>query len=248
MTDTSQQGISVIICCHNSKNRIGETLRHLAAQKMPAKTAWEILLIDNASTDSTADFAHQIWAQVQPVHEVRFQVIREEALGLTNARLCGIRHAAFDLLLFCDDDNWLDENYVQNAVSIFEKHEALGLAGTSAAIPVYETEPPQWLGSYTNLLACFSWDKTHITDTTNSEVSAAGCGMVIRRALALRYAAEIEHDKFRRALDRKGSNTISGGDTDINYAVIKYGFKIGVFSELKLQHFIPKERMTVSYI
>ena len=53
------KGISVVVCCYNSIARIGETLTYLSNQKVPADVAWEIVLVDNASTDRTADFARE---------------------------------------------------------------------------------------------------------------------------------------------------------------------------------------------
>ena len=52
--------ISVIICTYNGASRLPATLEKLAAQSVPAECPWEVLLIDNASTDDTAAVAKQI--------------------------------------------------------------------------------------------------------------------------------------------------------------------------------------------
>ena len=54
-------GVSVVICCHNSTERLSPTLAHLAAQQVPDGVDWEVLLIDNMSTDGTADMARSLW-------------------------------------------------------------------------------------------------------------------------------------------------------------------------------------------
>jgi GT2 family glycosyltransferase len=44
-------GVSVVVCCHNSASRLPTTLHHLAAQEVPRDLGWEVIVVDNASTD-----------------------------------------------------------------------------------------------------------------------------------------------------------------------------------------------------
>ena len=90
--------LSVIICTHNPREGIlNRVLDALKAQTLP-RGRWELLLVDNASKvplDSQWDLT---W-HAQARH------IREEELGLTPARLRGIRESQGKLLVFVDDDN-----------------------------------------------------------------------------------------------------------------------------------------------
>ncbi len=56
--------VSVVLCCHNSVERLQPTLTHLAAVQVPPGMSWEVLVVDNASTDDTAARAAELWAQV----------------------------------------------------------------------------------------------------------------------------------------------------------------------------------------
>ena len=80
------EGLSVIICCHNSASRLPVTLSHLKVQEPPA-APWELLLIDNASTDGTADVARSYW-QNGPAP---LRIIDESRLGVRFARERGLR-------------------------------------------------------------------------------------------------------------------------------------------------------------
>ena len=56
---TGDAGMSVIICCHNGKARIGATLR--GAGEMRRELPVEILLVDNGSNDGTSETAAEVW-------------------------------------------------------------------------------------------------------------------------------------------------------------------------------------------
>ncbi len=59
-------GASVIVCCYNSAARLPHTLAHLAGQIVPEDFFWEIILVNNASTDNTVECATAIWNKLQP--------------------------------------------------------------------------------------------------------------------------------------------------------------------------------------
>ncbi|NJN42415.1 MAG: glycosyltransferase [Flammeovirgaceae bacterium] len=59
-----EEGVSVIICCYNSSSRIEKTLEHLFQQKTNSRLHWEIILVDNASTDQTKATAIKRWSNL----------------------------------------------------------------------------------------------------------------------------------------------------------------------------------------
>jgi glycosyltransferase involved in cell wall biosynthesis len=58
-----QPGVSIIICCHNSAKLLPQTLAHLKAQKNEANVAWEVIVVDNASTDETSRVSLSLWPE-----------------------------------------------------------------------------------------------------------------------------------------------------------------------------------------
>src|SRR5438067_13925901 len=98
-------GVSVIVCCHNSAARLPPTLQHLAKQRLPDLTPWEVLLINNGSTDDTCAVAGQVWRTEGSPAPMR--IVDQPKLGLSYARERGIATASYDTLVFVDDDNWL---------------------------------------------------------------------------------------------------------------------------------------------
>ena len=92
--------LTIALCTHNHVQRLARTLSALA-QLLPPSRAWELLIVDNASTDDTPHLvATYDWRT--PVMNVR--VVREEALGLSNARNRAIREATGEYIVFMDDD------------------------------------------------------------------------------------------------------------------------------------------------
>ncbi|MBK6397553.1 MAG: glycosyltransferase [Bacteroidetes bacterium] len=59
------QGISIVICCYNSESRIKETLEALQMQEVGNDIKWEVLLVDNNSTDKTIEVSEMIWKKRQ---------------------------------------------------------------------------------------------------------------------------------------------------------------------------------------
>ena len=84
-------GISVIVCCYNSAWIIERCLNALLAQQVPSSVLWEIIVVNNASTDDTERIANKV---LQKGH-ISYQLINEPKAGLLNARKCGIRAARY---------------------------------------------------------------------------------------------------------------------------------------------------------
>src|SRR5688500_17791752 len=96
------EGLSVVICCYNSAERLPQTLRHLAIQKYSPGLNWEVIIVDNNSLDATADVARKEWAQYST--RVPLKVVTERDPGLSAARSKGVSSASFEFIVFCDDD------------------------------------------------------------------------------------------------------------------------------------------------
>ncbi len=234
------QGVSVIICCHNSEKRLPETLRFLALQEVPSYIPWEIIVVDNASTDNTVGKALEAWSKSQS--DVSFKVVKQPKSGLSFAREKGLDTAQFEYCLFCDDDNWLDKNYVRLAYEIMSSNECIGVLG-GLGEAICEIEAPHWFENVKHAYAVgpqCSYDG----DVTEDRGFVFGAGAVLRRSvfLSLRYKG------IQLLLsDRNGKKLSSGGDAEICYLYVLNGYKIFYSSKLKFQHFIPKERLTIEY-
>ena len=98
-------GISIIICCYNSAKRLPETLAHLANQQVDGGVRWELILVNNNSTDETEVVAQNLWGALGSPAPLK--IFEEPLPGLSYARNNGMKKAIYEVFLFCDDDNWL---------------------------------------------------------------------------------------------------------------------------------------------
>src|SRR6185295_19406533 len=100
MSVDKEPSISVIICTYNRDKFIGEALTCLAKQTLPAEN-FEIIVVDNRSTDNTAAIAKKFIADHQ---ELRARYVMEPHKGLSFARNRGIAEARASIITFIDDD------------------------------------------------------------------------------------------------------------------------------------------------
>ncbi len=232
--------LSVVICTHNPRPAwIARVLEALRAQTLP-KEQWELIVVDNRSADPLAARLDLAW---QPAG----RVVREETLGLTPARLRGIREARGELLVFVDDDNLLDPDFLEQALRIAAERPWLG-AWSGQALGEFEREPPEWALRYLGNLAIREvasdvWSNLpHLPETI-----PCGAGLCLRRAAAMHYLILNDSGKRRIQLDRTGKSLISGGDNDLAACACDIGLGLGVIAALRLRHLIPAERLTPEY-
>ncbi len=238
-----QPGISVIICCFNSASRIGATLQHLVTQKNISLSSWEVIIVDNGSTDKTAENATLLWESFD-VEKPTCKIVFEPIPGLSSARKKGINAAIFKYVLFCDDDNWLEENYLSDSLNIMQSSPQIGALGGTGS-PVFEDkEPPYfWINQFHALAVGNQSDVEG--DITDGRGVVYGAGMVLNKAA---FTILQEKYQFQFLLsDRIGNNLVSSGDHELCLALRKIGYRIFCSYSLKFKHFIPKQRTTIHY-
>jgi glycosyltransferase involved in cell wall biosynthesis len=234
--------LSVIIPTYNPDTiRLGQALTALKNQTFPLKQ-WELIIIDNNSSNH---FAKELDLNWHPASKI----VSETKQGLTYARIKGFSVACGEIIVMADDDNVLDKYYLQNVDGIFRDNPGLGSIG-GKSIPRFESPPPEWLSPFYDSLALRDLGDTRLIDTWRNDYSAAapiGAGMAIRRDALQAYISA--HDASTSVItDRTATSLSSGGDNEINLAILKSGWAVGYFPELVLTHIIPAERMTIAYM
>lgn len=233
--------LSVVICTHNPRQAfLSRTLEALRRQTLPL-TEWELLIVDNLSDLPVSTFADLDW------HPDAYH-LREEVLGLASARLLGIRKSRGELIVFVDDDNVLDKDYLTNAVNIYYEYPFLGAFGASIEAE-FEVGPPASIRPYLGNLAIRPMSRDHWSNAKRwSEATPFGAGICIRREVAELYVDRVQSDRLRCTLGRRGVGLNGGEDIDMAWTSISLNKGTGCFARLRLRHLIPKERLTEAYI
>ena len=233
--------LSVIICTHNPRaDYFARTLAALAAQSLD-RASWELLIIDNCSAQPVAGRFDLAWHPAA-------RLVREEQLGLTPARLRGIREAGGDVLVFVDDDNVLDPGYLETARRIAQQRPWLG-AWSGQCRPEFEVPPAEWTRRYWGNLCIREFDAETWSNLPRlAETMPAGAGLCVRSLVARHYLALHDEGRRRFQLDRTGDALLSGGDNDLAACACDVGLGMGLVPELGLIHIIPPDRLTEDYL
>lgn len=229
-------GISIIICTYNGKQKLEETL--LAILKLKATFSWELLVVDNASTDGTAAFSSSLLSD----STIDFSILLEAEPGLIKARLCGLRASKYDVLLYCDDDNTLDTNYMQIGYDLMKSNPIIGALG-GCGTPVFEAKKPDWFDTYGH---SFAVGPQAINDGPMPEHPAElyGAGAFFRKAVLLYFLDR----GFKSGLSgRTGNNLVSGEDVEWCYLIQLAGYQIWYDHRLLFTHTMPQGRMNWEY-
>jgi len=231
--------ISVITCSHNPRpDYLQQVLDALRAQTLD-RQCWEYLLIDNASDKPL---------NVDLSWHPRARQLREEKLGLTHARLRGIRESHGELLVFVDDDNVLDADFLNETLNIAKVWPALG-AWSGQTRPGFEVDPPAWTKRYWGNLVIRSLEKDSWSNLPHlPETMPCGAGLCVRRSVAAHYAGLHGSGKRRFVLDRIGDSLVSAGDNDLAACACDLNLGVGLFVSLKLTHLIPAVRLQEDYL
>lgn len=231
------KGISIIVCCYNGIDRIEKTIEFLVAQRVDPAISWEIILVDNASTDGTAELAKAKLAE--SFSHGRYSIVEEKAAGLSLARKRGIDSAKYSYVIFCDDDNWLSPTYAQQVFDHFEAKPALGIVGGRGE-GVFEIPKPGWFGPYVEKSYAIG-KQAPVSSAVNG---VWGAGMGLRKA----GYDQLMRSGFRHLnADRVKDKLSVGGDTEICIALGRMGYTVWYDDDLHFKHLVPADRINKEY-
>ena len=230
------QGISIIICTYNGKNKLNETLS--AIKLLKATCAWELIIVDNASTDGTATYVTSLLEQ----SDIDWRILNETTPGLIHARLCGLRASKYDFLLYCDDDNTLANDYLEIGFDILKNNNKVGALG-GCGFPVFEGKKPDWFDTYSHSFAV--GPQAHKDGKiSNYPAEIYGAGAFFRKPVLEHFI----NKGFKSGLSgRTANNLVSGEDVEWCYLIQLAGYEIWYDHRLKFKHTMPEGRMNWEY-
>lgn len=231
--------ITVVVCCYNSTARLQPTLEHLVKQELKPQLNFELVIVDNNSTDNTSELAMNIWKSFNT--EINLTVVQEHVSGLSHARKTGVNTAKGEIIVFCDDDNWLDDNYLQIAFDFMTNHPQVGVLG-GKGMAVSSIKFPDWFPTYQGDYA------VGVQALESGDVSSRGyvwgSGMVVRKNEIL----SLYNAGFNGSLTgRKGSDLQAGDDSEICKWYLIVGKSLYYNELLIFRHFIEAFRLTTEY-
>lgn len=236
--------ISVILCTYNGRKVISPTIEHLAKQNVPSTITWEFILVDNASTDGIAEYAFKLWETLDS--KVKLTIVLESKPGLIYARKAGLNAAKGDVIIFCDDDNWLDENYISLAYSYMKENPNIGvLGGMGEGVVDKTTKIPKWWEVDGNCNNYAVGKQLEESGNANNRGYIWGAGMVSRKDIL----EKVFDERFPFLMTgRSGNLVLSGEDSEICSRVRILGYDLFYYNQLKYKHYMTANRLTEEYL
>ncbi|WP_156909524.1 glycosyltransferase family 2 protein [Ottowia thiooxydans] len=216
-------GVTVVIPTFNRSADVQRALANLWVQQ---GVAVDVIVVDNSSTDGTADMVAQ---QQQQVWGERLRYLRKAPEGPASARNLGVRQATTPYVLFHDSDVELSPNWVQHAIAYLDQEPRLGAVGGHI---VYAFEPSR-VNAYGGDLGWFglAWDVSE-GEPLSAQTGAAqriwiNCSaMLVRREAVL--AAGAFDESFFYGFE----------DTDLGWRLRILGYEVRVEPALIAKHHV----------
>ena len=131
--------ITVILCTYNRCQLLGKALDSIAASTLPQSVEWEVLIVDNNSSDRTREVVDDFCNR----YPGRFRYLFEPRPGKSYALNAGIREARGDVLAFVDDDVTVEPTWLQGLTENLHSTEWAGAGGR--IVLERPCSPPHWL-------------------------------------------------------------------------------------------------------
>ncbi len=189
--------LSVVICTYNRQKFIGACLQCLAAQTLPI-AQWEAIVVDNNSTDRSAEIVKTFIAQ-HP--QLPFRYVFEGQQGLSFARNRGIAESRGEVIVYIDDDVETEPHYLQTIFDFMKSHpQAAGMGGKT--LPKFsEGPPPAWLSPYMAGITGTIDRGDEVKKFGGRMKYPSGCNMIYRKNILLQ-AGGFNNELKARADDK----------------------------------------------
>lgn len=231
--------LSVVLATFNRAKLLKGALEALGGQRVPGHVRWEIVVVDNNSTDDTKAVATEFAARTH----VPVQYVFEGRQGHSRARNAGVAAAHGDILAFTDDDVLPHPDWVARAVETMEAWKADGAGGR--VLPHWEVPPPRWVSRsprFRGILALMEYPEREVLrDGTGQGAQIRGANMMFRKILFDRLGL------FETSLGRLGNKLGTTEDDDFVWRAVKAGHTLVYDPRLAVDHRIGPDRLRRSY-
>jgi glycosyltransferase involved in cell wall biosynthesis len=225
--------ITVILCTYNRSEALTKALDSVVASVLPDALVWEILVIDNNSSDGTREVVEDSCRR----HPGRLRYLFESQQGKSHALNVAVRAACGDILAFMDDDVTVEPTWLQNLTAPLRSGEWAGAGGRILA--ERDFSPPRWLaldGPYS--LGAMLYAQFDLGDKVRKlHRPPYGTNMAFRREMFTRYGG------FRTDLGPRPGSEIRCEDTEFGNRLLAAGERLRYEPTAVVYHSVPHDRV-----
>ena len=231
----SQAQICVAICTHNRQTYLRLALESLLKQSL-SSDRFEILVVDNGSTDRTRDEVLAIAARVP-----NLKYVFESQLGLSVARNTALRECRSPFIAYLDDDAIASPCWVEDILNAFSAFgPRLGCIG-GRIDPIWEKPRPEWLSDemLSSLTILNLGSVSRFLDPYREPVYGANMSFSCH---ALRQVGA-----FEQTLGRVGNRLLSGEEILVQRRLARAGYATSYLPSAFVQHHVVAERLELTW-
>ena len=231
---------TVAISTYNGENRLPEVLDCLKSQVNTEHFSWEIIVVDNNSTDRTAQIVLDYQSIWQLSYPLRYCVESQQGAGFARKR--GIKEANAPLVGFLDDDNLPDPNWVAAAYAFSQEHPKTGAYG-SQIHGDFEVETPPNFQRIKAFFAITERGQMPILYEPKKKVLPPSAGLVVRKE------AWQNSVPSRSILNgRAGGSMLTSEDLEVLSYIQQAGWEIWYNPRMQMKHKIARRRLERDYL
>lgn len=233
--------VSLVITTYNREHLLAAALDSVASSRGTAASEVEVIVVDNNSTDGTAQVVPRAREQGFPF---ALHYIHEPKQGLSHARNAGIAIARGRFIAFMDDDQTIDADYFSRIEPVFEQTGA-ACAGGPGVYPNLD-DVPAWLApllakSVKSVASDDSQGEQTTVFTTERRGYVIGGNMIVRRSDLQQVGG------FDTKLGRRGDLLLAAEDFELQDRLYALNKTIAYHSGLIQYHYLHPDRCTRRY-
>ena len=232
--------ISAIICTHNREQYLGAAIDSLLAQTLDS---YEIIVVDNASTDGSADIVKARLDDAQEPSEgswegSRVRYVYEPKLGLSIARNTGANEARGQILAYLDDDAEASRGWLAELVKVFDTQEKVAIAGGKITlIWPPQAKPPRWLSDeLSGSLGAYDLGD-EVVYIQRPSLTPRGLNYAVRKQFLQDVGGFDPH------LGRVGKNLLSNEEQQLTRIALDQGWQVAYVPTALVAHNVAPARM-----
>ncbi len=229
--------LSVAICTYNRGDRLIYALESLATQSTPLDQ-FEILVVDNCSTDNTAEICRR-YQQTLP----NLRYLYEPVQGLSKARNTALYQVRAPYIAYLDDDAIPSSTWVSALLNAFETVHPQPVCVGGPIYPLWDSPKPDWMPQKVEYL--FSLVDYHCPSPwLKLPKYPFGANMAFRRQALLQVGG------FLECLGREGSQSLRSGEEYLVYRLlVDRGMGLLYYEpNAPVQHWIPTARIQLNWM
>jgi len=231
---------TIAIPTYNGASRLPKLFERLRSQTGIDNIFWEVIIVDNNSSDNTAEIVQH--HQAQWPSDIPLKYCFEGKQGAAFARQHAAREASGEFIGFLDDDNLPAADWIAASYSFAKKHPKGG-AFSGRILGDFEVDPPEGFEKIKAYMAIRDHGPTpHLFDPDNIRLPPAA-------ALLIRKQAWVESIPTSPILPgRLGKVMVGGEDYELSLHLHKKGWEIWYNPSMVSYHQIPGWRLKREYL